>query len=209
MSITNKAYPQIDIDRFNNFTDSIKTIAILPFKLNFAVINSETDTTDAMKKGAALKTAVYLQNKLYEWFESRQKRSNISFQDVHHTDSLLLKTKLPLADILKLNECALCKYLGVNSIVYCELMYSNPNSDLGQEVRKKLTTFCGDIIFDDLFATRKNYEKINYGISIFYTSGEMIYKNTYKNTQGEAPYIDTLLQKFIRKLCNKLPFIKY
>ena len=209
LSINNKIYCQYDLDRIDNYNDSIKTMAIMPYKLHVGRNGGSSDTTATLEKDATIRKAYYLQEKLYEWLTSKQKYCKIIFQDVYKTDSLLRRTKLSFDDLLQLNEGALCKYLDVDGITYCEIRMSNPNFEIGNEIRKDVLVGVVSGLVGNTVVKKANKNKTIYRMSIYDKSGNEIWKYTTINDDWANNSSDNLSQKFIGEFNYKLPFIRY
>gem|GEM_PF-2842989 len=208
-SINNKVYSQFNVEKIDNYNDSIKTIAIMPYKLYVGRNGLKTDTTASMEKEATIMKAFYLQNKLYEWFIIKQKKCKVTIQDVHKTDSLLKKTKLPLDDLFRLNEAALCQYLGVDAITYSEIRMSNPTFDVASEIRKDVLLGAASAMSGGSIFHRADNNKTTYGISIYDVSGEEVWKYTSIDTDWADNAGDKLSQRFIEQVAINLPFVKH
>ena len=210
VSINNKVYSQFNVEKKDNYNDSIKTLAIMPYKLYVGRNGLKTDTTASMEKEATTRKAVYLQNKLYEWFITKKIKCKATIQDVHKTDSLLKKTKLPLDDLFRLNEAALCQYLGVDAIAYCEIRMSNPTFDVASEIKKGVLIGAVSSMSGASFVHKADNNKTTYGISIYDSSGEEIWKYTSRDTDwvDNSNSSDNLSERFIKQVGTELPFIK-
>ena len=208
-SINNKVYSQSNVEKIDNYNNSIKTIAIMPYKLYIGRNGLKTDTTASMEKEASIKKAFYLQYKLYEWFITKQKKCKATIQDVNKTDSLLKKTKLPLDDLFRLNEAALCQYLGVDAIAYCEIRMSNPTFDVAGEIRKDVLISAASVMSGGSIFHKTDNNKTTYGVSIYDVSGEEVWKYTSRDTDWADNAGDKLSQRFIAQVAINLPFVKH
>ena len=205
-----KSYSQADIVFIDNYNYSIKTMAIMPCKLYVGKNGGTKDTTAAMEKAATIKKALYIQKQFYNWLVRHQKNSTVTIQDVDKTDSLLNKTKVSYDALFKLNEGALCDYLGVESLAYCDISMSNPGYDIDNEIRKYAENSGISIITGLPF----NMTKANittFTISIFENKGEMIWKNIakvndlYDTNNTKEKLSEVLIKVSAFKL--KLPFL--
>ena len=193
---------QYDADKLDSYNDNIKTMAIMPFKLFVGRSGAKADSTPEMEKEATISKAYYLQRKTYEWFINNKRHCTITFQDIDKTDSLLTRTRLSYDALFGLNEGALCKYLGVDGIAYCEIRMSDPN-------------FSTNLIFTDFsipnyLINRKKYTNVtNYVMSIYDKSDEEVWKNTRTDPDDTNNSSDRLSKTFIRLISPKLPFMKH
>ena len=200
---------QNNLDNLDSYNDSIKTMAIMPFSLNVGQNGLKTDTTPLMEKKASIKKSFLLQRNLYGWFVINKIKCKISFQDINTTDSLLQKTGLPFEELFRLNEGALCKYLGVDAVVYCNIRMSNPgfNSD---------SAFLSDVRVQSISNSSGNGvigfrvgNSITYKLSIFDSAGKEIWRNCIvKDVNNSDNNSDKLLNAFLYYVYKRLPFMK-
>ena len=203
------AWGQNNLDNIDNYNDSVKTMAIMPFSLNVGRNGLKTDTSALMEKKASIRKSFLLQRNLYKWFEINKKRCKIIFKDTNTTDSLLQKTGLPFDELFRLNEGALCKYLGVDAVIYCTIRMSNPgfNSDSAflSDVRTQSLT---NSIGNDVISFKVG-NTITYKLSVFDSTGKETWRHcTVKNANNSDNNSDGLLNAFLYYCYKKLPFMK-
>lgn len=201
-------YGQNYLNNLDNYNDSIKTIAIMPFRLFVGRNGFKTDTTAAMEKDATIKKSYLMQQKLDEWLPKNIKHESVSILDARKTDSLLHRTKLSFDALLGLNAGALCKYLGVDAIGYCEIKMSNPGYDLNDAVSEGLVDAVVSNTIGVSSIKRDKTNNTTYAMYIVDNTGKEVWRYA-REIRGfsSSNNADKLLDTFNYYISNKLPFV--
>ena len=136
------------------------------------------------------------------------KPSSVIIQDAAITDSLLHKAKLSFDALFRLNEGALCKYLGVDAVAYCDIKMSNPNYDLGEDVAKEVVDGMLSAASGVTIGQRANNNITTFSMRIIDNTD----KEVWKYTSSERWYshnrsTEKLIESFITNITYKLPFV--
>jgi len=111
---------------------SHKTIAIIPFEVNFDLRNkNQKQFTEQELAGVRHFMALGLQQYLYNWLKnySRKKKFTASIQNIDITDSILTENKISYAALYNMPRTGLAKMLGVDAVLTPNVVFSQPNSE--------------------------------------------------------------------------------
>ena len=201
-------YGQDYKSNLDDYNDSIKTIAIMPFRLFVGRNGAKTDTTAALEKDATIKKSYLMQQKLSDWLPKNIKHQSVSILEASKTDSLLRKTKLSFDALLGLNAGALCKYLGVDAIAYCEIKMSNPDYKFSDVITEDLVDAMVSNTIGISSAKRDKMNNTTYAMRIVDNTGKEVWRHAREiRGYSSSNNADKLFDTFNYYISNNLPFL--
>ncbi|MFP5040780.1 hypothetical protein [Parasediminibacterium sp. JCM 36343] len=166
--------------------------------------NPKQNAANAQRE-AKEKKAYEIQSLYQKWFAEKEYKYTITIQKARKTDSLLRKANIGYADLYGIDKAALCKYLGVDGVMFGSITMSNPDYDFGTDLGLNAATA---IATNSSFAVGQSANNVTNSMFIYDTTGQVIWQ--YKSKQwGPTNNSATLLaNNYFEVVSREFPFRK-
>lgn len=182
---------------FQQYQDSHKTVAILPFGVSYDRLKLPKGMTEAAAKEAEKQEGFAMQNELYTRMLNRVQKGEytVTFQDVAKTNSLISEAGVSYDALKTTDRKKICDLLKVDAVLSGTISREKPMSE-------GLAVGLG-VVFGVWGATNK----VNVVLDIHeHGSGEMIWEYSHEASGSVGSSTKSLAESLMKNISKRFPY---